>query len=80
VFHKIAKHELSRKELAQMVIQEEEEKERLLLENKQLEAQTEPQQVVIEQKDKTITKLQPKADFAEVAFKKIGKVIEQIEK
>ena len=38
---------------------------------KQLEAQTEQQQVVIEQKDKAITKLQPKADFADKAFKKI---------
>lgn len=35
VFHKVAKHELSRKELALMVIQAEEEKERLVLENEQ---------------------------------------------
>lgn len=34
VFHKVAKHELSRKELALMVVQAEEEKERLALENK----------------------------------------------
>lgn len=36
VFHKVAKHELSRKELALMVVQAEEEKERLLLENNHL--------------------------------------------
>lgn len=36
VFHKVAKHELSRKELALMVLQAEEEKERLLLENNHL--------------------------------------------
>lgn len=34
VFHKAVKHELSRKELALMVVQAEEEKERLALENK----------------------------------------------
>lgn len=36
VFHKVSKHELSRKELALMVLQAEEEKERLLLENNHL--------------------------------------------
>lgn len=51
------KHELSRKELALMVIQAEEEKERLALENKK--------------QQKQIEKLQPKADFADAAFKKI---------
>ena len=51
------KHELSRKELALMVIQAEEEKERLALENKK--------------QQKQIEKLQPKADFADKAFKKI---------
>ena len=54
VFHKVAKHELSRKELAIMVIQAEEEKERLALKN--------------EQQQKQILKLQPKADFADKAF------------
>lgn len=39
VFHKVAKHELSRKELALMVLQAEEEKERLLLENNHLSEQ-----------------------------------------
>lgn len=60
VFHKVAKHELSRKELALMVVQAEEEKERLALEN--------------EKQQKQIEKLQPKADFAEAAFKAEGKV------
>lgn len=54
------KHELSRKELALMVVQAEEEKERLALEN--------------EKQQKQIEKLQPKADFAEAAFKAEGKV------
>ena len=55
-----SKHELSRKELAIMVIQAEEEKERLALKN--------------EQQQKQILKLQPKADFADAAFKAEGKV------
>lgn len=59
VFHKVAKHELSRKELALMVIQAEEEKERLALENKK--------------QQKQIEKLQPKADFADKAFAMEGK-------
>lgn len=41
---------------------------------KQLEAQAEQQQKIIEQKDTKITKLQPKADFADAAFKAEGKV------
>lgn len=53
------KHELSRKELALMVIQAEEEKERLALEN--------------EKQQKQIEKLQPKADFADKAFAMEGK-------
>lgn len=53
------KHELSRKELALMVIQAEEEKERLALEN--------------EKQQKYIEKLQPKADFADKAFAMEGK-------
>lgn len=52
--------ELSRKELAIMVIQSEEEKERLALEN--------------EKKQKQIESLQPKADFADAAFNAEGKV------
>lgn len=54
------KHELTRKELALMVVQAEEEKERLALEN--------------EKQQKQIENLQPKADFAEAAFKAEGKV------
>lgn len=53
------KHELSRKELALMVVQAEEEKERLALEN--------------EKQQKQIEKLQPKADFADKAFAMEGK-------
>ena len=53
------KHELSRKELALMVVQAEEEKERLAFEN--------------EKQQKQIEKLQPKADFADKAFAMEGK-------
>lgn len=54
------KRELSRKELLLMALQAEEDKERLALEN--------------EKRQKQIEKLQPKADFAEAAFKAEGKV------
>lgn len=43
-------------------------------EKEQLRIETERQQKQIEQKDAKITKLQPKADFAEAAFKAEGKV------
>lgn len=43
-------------------------------EKEQLRIETEQQQKQIEQKDVKITKLQPKADFAEAAFKAEGKV------
>lgn len=39
VFHKVVRHELSRKELALMVVQAEEERERLALDNKRLETE-----------------------------------------
>lgn len=39
VFHKVARRELSRKELALMVVQAEEERERLALDNKRLETE-----------------------------------------
>lgn len=41
---------------------------------KELEADNQHQQAVIEEKDAKIAKLQPKADFAEAAFKAEGKV------
>ena len=41
---------------------------------KELEADNQRQQEVIEEKDAKIAKIQPKADFAEVAFKAEGKV------
>lgn len=41
---------------------------------KQLEAKAEEQQEVIEEKDAKIAKIQPKADFADAAFKSEGKV------
>lgn len=56
VFHKIAKHELSRKELALMVLQSEEEKERLALEVQQ-------QQITIELQEKEIKESAPKINY-----------------
>lgn len=56
VFHKIAKHELSRKELALMVLQSEEEKERLALEVQQ-------KQITIELQEKEIKKSAPKVNY-----------------
>lgn len=64
VFHKVANRELSRKELALMVIQEEEEKERLLLENTSLKEDNERQQHVIEQKEEEINEMKPHAEYA----------------
>lgn len=43
-------------------------------EKEHLRIESEKQQKQIEQKDKAIIKLQPKADFAETAFKAEGKV------
>ena len=43
-------------------------------EKEQLRIETERKQKQIEQKDAKITKLQPKADFAEAAFRAEGKV------
>lgn len=62
IFHKVTKHELSRKELALMVIQSEEEKERLLLENNHL---SETVNLQAEEKQR----FQPKIAFAECIMK-----------
>lgn len=56
VFQKVAKHELSRKELALMVLQSEEEKERLALEVQQ-------KQITIELQEKEIKKSAPKVSY-----------------
>lgn len=56
VFHKVAKHELSRKELALMVLQSEEEKERLALEVQQ-------KQITIELQEKEIKESAPKINY-----------------
>ncbi len=55
-FHKVAKHELSRKELALMVLQSEEEKERLALEVQQ-------KQITIELQEKEIKQAAPKVSY-----------------
>lgn len=63
VFHKVAKHELSRKELALMVVQAEEEKERLALENKQLEADNASKDQTIQIQTEQIKQSAPKVKY-----------------
>ena len=63
VFHKVAKHELSRKELALMVLQAEEEKERLALANKHLEADNKQKQATIEAQTSELKKQAPKVEY-----------------
>lgn len=63
VFHKVAKRELSRKELALMVLQAEEEKERLALANKQLEADNQQKQATIEAQTSELKKQAPKVKY-----------------
>lgn len=65
VFHKVAKHELSRKELALMVIQAEEEKERLALEVQQ-------QQATIELQDKELKQAAPKVEYCDKVLSSQG--------
>lgn len=62
-FHKVAKHELSRKELALMVVQAEEEKERLALENKQLEADNAAKEQTIQIQTEQIKQSAPKVKY-----------------
>lgn len=63
VFHKVVKHELSRKELALMVLQAEEEKERLALENKQLEADNASKDQTIQIQTEQIKQSAPKVKY-----------------
>lgn len=63
VFHKVVKHELSRKELALMVLQAEEEKERLALANKHLEADNQQKQATIEAQTSELKKQAPKVEY-----------------
>lgn len=65
VFHKVAKHELSRKELALMVVQAEEEKERLMIAN-------ERQQATIEQQNATIKEQAPKVSYYEETLQSVN--------
>ena len=65
VFHKVAKHELSRKELAMMVVQAEEEKERLALENQR-------QQETIELQQSEIAKAAPKVNYYDTTLQSVN--------
>lgn len=72
VFHKVAKHELSRKELALMVLQAEEEKERLALENKQLEADNNQKQATIEAQTTELKKQAPKVEYYDQTLQSVN--------
>ena len=72
VFHKVAKHELSRKELALMVVQAEEEKERLALENKQLEADNQQKQATIEAQTSELKKQAPKVEYYDQTLQSVN--------
>lgn len=65
VFHRVMKRELSRKELALMVVQAEEEKERLLQENKDIRQQNQIAQGTIESQREQIRVLSPKASYTD---------------
>lgn len=65
VFHKVAKQELSRKELALMVIQAEEEKERLLLENNHLSE-------TVELQTKELQKSAPKVTYYDTHLQSVN--------
>ena len=65
VFHRVARHELSRKELALMVVQAEEEKERLALENKR-------QQETIELQQEEIKKAAPKVNYYDTTLQSVN--------
>lgn len=65
VFHKVAKHELSRKELALMVVQAEEEKERLALENQR-------QQETISLQQAELQKSAPKVSYYDTTLQSVN--------
>ena len=65
VFHKVAKHELSRKELAMMVVQAEEEKERLALENQR-------QQETIQLQSEELQKAAPKVSYYDTTLQSVN--------
>ena len=72
VFHKVAKHELSRKELALMVLQAEEEKERLALANKHLEADNQQKQATIEAQTSELKKQAPKVEYYDQTLQSVN--------
>lgn len=72
VFHKVVKHELSRKELALMVLQAEEEKERLALANKHLEADNQQKQATIEAQTSELKKQAPKVEYYDQTLQSVN--------
>lgn len=74
VFHKVASRELSRKELAQMVLEAEEEKERLMLENKQQNETIQQQNIQIAAMSEEIVEMKQKTDYLEIILSSVGSV------
>mgnify|MGYP002623116593 CR=1 FL=1 len=68
------KRELSRKELALMVIQAEEEKERLMLENKQQNETIQQQNIQIAAMSEEIVEMKQKTDYLEIILSSVGSV------
>ena len=78
VFHKVANNvierELSRKDLALMVLQAEEEKERLMLENKQQTETIQQQNIQIAAMSEEIVEMKQKTDYLEIILSSVGSV------
>jgi len=78
VFHKVANQainkELSRKDLALMVLQAEEEKERLMLENKQQTETIQQQNIQIAAMSEEIVEMKQKTDYLEIILSSVGSV------
>lgn len=63
VFHKVTQKELSRKELALMIIQAEEEKEHLVIENEKLESQKEQLRLTSEAQEEQLKTQAPQVEY-----------------
>ena len=78
VFHNVANQiinrELSRKDLAMMVLQAEEEKERLMLENKQQTETIQQQNIQIAAMSEEIVEMKQKTDYLEIILSSVGSV------
>lgn len=74
VFHRVAQNpaQLSRKELALMVVQAEEEKERMKLENLQIKRENELKQDTIDRQSEELTKAAPKVNYYDSTLQSVN--------